>query len=173
MTSHANRGRVGTKIIRPVTSWLSRNPPPDRLLGTNRPLPGHTRVSSQVEAADNFGGNGHSSKLYGPADRHAVIEWLYLLRTGRGVTQLATFSVWLEDGQAAFEGWASLNFKEGAVSQPARRSLLSDLQWATVQSDDFRTVIGSTLSLAEVLFLEIPRSVQQRSQFLTHRWLTA
>jgi hypothetical protein len=54
------------------------------------------------------------TRIYGPADRHGVIEWQYILQSVRGLQQLTTFAGWRSDeGDRYLEGWATLTSERG------------------------------------------------------------
>lgn len=92
------------------------------------------------------------TRIYGPADRHGVIEWQYILRSVRGLQQLATFAGWRTDeGDRYFESWATLTNERGARSLPVRRARFRFFQPQMFEVPIFRTVLDETIARADLM----------------------
>jgi hypothetical protein len=104
-------------------------------------------IADYMDNIDSF-----PTRIYGPADRHGVIEWQYILQSVRGLQQLTTFAGWRSDeGDRYLEGWATLTSERGARSLPVRRARLRFFHSQMLEVPSFKTVLDETIARADLM----------------------
>jgi len=75
-------------------------------------------------------------RIYGPADRHGAIEWMYLLDDLREARVYVSFSLWAEDEDAfVMEGSTGVTTAIGAARSHVERHTFPDLSGITADRD--------------------------------------